>query len=150
MEIVRAESAAAGALTKIAFAAKGHWGYPEEWIHRWAGELTVTAEYISAHPTYAAVLEGEIVGFHALQLGSSEAVLDHLWVRPNAMRKGVGRALFEHAENLARERGAGSITIVGDPNAEGFYKRMGAVVYGRQPATMDGQPRFLPLLRKPL
>ncbi len=65
---------------------------------------------------------------------------------PAAMRKGVGRALFAHAEKIARECGAVSLKIVGDPHSEGFYRRMGALLYGREDAAIDGQARFLPLL----
>lgn len=134
----------------MAFAAKSHWGYPQTWMRRWEEALTVTPEYVSANPTYAAVADQEIVGFCALRVRSDEALLDHLWVLPAAMRKGVGRALFTHAEKTAREFGAASLKIVGDPHAEGFYRRMGALLYGREDAAIDGQARFLPLLKKAL
>lgn len=150
MKIVRALPEDAAALTKVALAAKGHWGYPREWMRRWEGALTVTPEYIAANPTYAAVVDEEIVGFCALQVRSAEALLDHLWVLPVAMRKGVGRALFTHAEKIAREHGVVSLKIVGDPHAEGFYLRMGASLHGREDATINGQPRFLLLLEKAL
>ena len=32
MQIIRAKPENATALTAIAFAAKGHWGYPEQWM----------------------------------------------------------------------------------------------------------------------
>ena len=150
MNIVRARREDAGALTGIALAAKGHWGYPESWIRRWQEALTVTPDYVSCHPTFAAIADGTIVGFCAVKIRSEEALLDHLWVLPSMMRRGVGRALFTQAENAAREAGAKHLKIVGDPHAEGFYRRMGATVYGQEPAAMDDQPRFLPLLEKAL
>jgi len=77
-------------------------------------------------------------------------VLDHLWVDPGMLRRGVGRALFEAAEQAARTAGARTLRLTGDPHAEGFYCRMGATVYAREPAPMDGHDRYLPLFEKTL
>lgn len=150
MKILSARGEDGGTLTDIAHVAKRHWGYPEGWIRAWAAALTVTPEYIGAHPMFVAVANEEIVGFCALILEPDGAQLDHLWVLPKAMGSGVGRALFVQAETAARAAGATCLRIVGDPHAEGFYRHMGASVYGREPAPMDGQERFLPLLRKEL
>ena len=150
MKVARARSENAEALTSIATAAKRHWGYPEGWICRWKDVLTVTADYIQFNPTFVALVDGKIVGFYALRFQAAEAQLDHLWVLPATMRRGIGRTLFEHAERTAREAGAVNLKVESDPHAEGFYRRMGAVVYGQQAAPTDGQARFLPLLQKGL
>lgn len=150
MKIVRARAEDAVALTAIALAAKRHWGYPEDWLCRWAEVLTVTPEYVGIHPTFAAVADEQIVGFYALLIQPGQALLDHLWVVPPAMGGGIGRELFVHAEMVARDAGAVRMKIVGDPHAEGFYRRMGATLYGWEPAPMEGQERFLPLLEKVL
>jgi GNAT superfamily N-acetyltransferase len=150
MKIVRARSEDAAALTNIAFAAKSHWGYPPSWIRHWQELLTITPEYVVTHPTFVALVDEKMAGFCALQIESREALLDHLWVMPSFMKRGIGRALFEHAEQAARAHAAVRMKIVGDPHAEDFYSRMGATTYGREPANMEGQERFLPLLVKPL
>ena len=64
------------------------------------------------------------------------------------MGRGIGRALFEHAEQHARQHGAKRLWVESDPHAEAFYRHMGMTVFGQQPAPMEGQPRFLPLLEK--
>ena len=140
----------AGALTQIAFAAKRHWGSPESWIRQWQDALTIAPEYVIENPTFVAAIDDDLVGLCAVQLEAGEAVLDHLWVLPPFMGRGVGRALFRQAEEIARARGAVRMKIVGDPHAEQFYSRMGATLYGRELASMDGAERFLPLLVKPL
>ena len=150
MKITRACVGDAGALTEIAFAAKRHWDYPESWIRRWKEALTITPEYIVEYPTFVAAIDGKIVGFCAVQIEGGEAVLDHLWVLPSFLGRGVGRALFQHAEVVARESDAIRMTIVGDPHAEPFYSHMGARLYGRERASIDGEERFLPLLEKVL
>ena len=57
-EIRAGVPADAPVLTRVAHAAKRHWGYPEEWIRTWCGDLTVTAEYIEHHPIYVAERAG--------------------------------------------------------------------------------------------
>jgi GNAT superfamily N-acetyltransferase len=149
--IVEAEAADAATLTEIAFAAKRHWGYPESWIQSWETSLTVTAEDICTRPFHIAELENEKVGFYGLLLENNRAALvDHLWVRPSAIRRGIGRALFLHAETTARTLGATLLKITSDPHAEGFYRHMGAITCGHQSAAMDPRPRFLPLMEKQL
>jgi GNAT superfamily N-acetyltransferase len=53
------------------------------------------------------------------------AVLDHLWVDRGFMHAGVGTRLFRWAAVRARERGASVLEWESDPNAAGFYVRMG-------------------------
>ena len=146
MTIGKAKLADAATLTGIAFAAKRHWGYPESWIRRWESDLTITSCYLASNPAFVATHEDQPVGFCALKIGEEEAFLDHLWVLPSDMGKGVGRALFQHAMKTAGSSGARRVKVVSDPHAEAFYLRMGAVVYGRESASMGGVERSLPLL----
>ena len=44
----------APALTRIALAAKHHWGYPEAWLEAWMPLLTITPEAIAQHATWVA------------------------------------------------------------------------------------------------
>jgi GNAT superfamily N-acetyltransferase len=108
--------------------------------------LTITPEFIAAHQTFMAV-EGEIVGFHALVETPEFWRLEHLWVLPQAIGRGLGRSLFHHAVARAKERGALCLTIEADPNAEPFYKHMGAVRTDAIRSEIDGRARELPLLR---
>jgi predicted N-acetyltransferase YhbS len=62
------------------------------------------------------------------------------------MGRGIGRALFEHAVEESRRLGHRSLRIEADPNAEGFYARMGARRVGETIAEIEGQRRELPLL----
>lgn len=137
-------------LTAIALKAKRHWGYPEHWIQQWTKTLTITPEYIGRHVVQVAERDGRTVGFNGVQILDDTALLDHLWVLPDMMRCGIGRRLFEQAENTAKLAGATRLKIVADPHVEEFYRKMGAVTVGREPASPDGQERFLPLMEKSL
>lgn len=145
-EIVRAKPEDAATLTEIAHAAKRHWGYPEPWIAAWKDTLTMRAEFIGTNIAYLAVENERPVGFYVLTKEPDGAHLDHLWIVPDSMRRSIGRALFEHAAAQARQSGFDSIKIEADPNAEGFYKRMGAVRVGMSLGEVEGVRRELPLM----
>ena len=145
MHIVRARPEDAGILTHIAVAAKRHWGYPESWMASWRELLTIRPEFIASHETYSAIIDGQAVGFYGLRCGGGKLQLEHLWVLPAAMRCGVGRALFAHARERARALGFQSLEIESDPNAEGFYERMGARRIGANIMELEGQCRELPV-----
>ncbi|HEX2853196.1 MAG TPA: GNAT family N-acetyltransferase [Opitutaceae bacterium] len=146
--LVRAQSSDAPVLTTIAFAAKRHWGYPETWIQRWAAVLTVSVEYLAQHACFVAVETGPPLGFASVRMDGNVGWVDHVWVRPEAMGQGIGRALFERCEAEARRVGGTRLMIEADPHAAEFYARMGAREIRREPAPMDGVERFLPIMEK--
>ncbi len=146
MQIVRAKPEDAEALTQIAHAAKRHWDYPERWIEAWRDILTMRPEFIAANVAYCAFEEGRAVGFYVLRTEPDGLHLDHLWILPAAMRRGIGRALFEHAVDQARAAGFDLIRIEADPNAEAFYQRMGAKRVGASIGEVEGEKRELPLM----
>ena len=129
-------------LTMIAHAAKRSWGYPESWIAAWSHMLTLRAEYLAQHPTFVACENESALGFAVIDLRGDLASLEHLWVRPERKRTGIGREAF------ARGAGVDILMIESDPHAEEFYRRMGAVRYDERSADIDGTKRTLPLLKK--
>jgi GNAT superfamily N-acetyltransferase len=146
IRIVRATPKHAEALTHIAHAAKRHWGYPENWIAAWREILTMRPEFIAENAAYCAVEPDRPIGFYVLTTEDDGLHLDHLWIRPPAMGRGIGRALFEHAAAQAIRLGFNLIKIEADPNAEGFYKRMGATRVGTAVGEVEGERRELPLM----
>ncbi len=88
-----------------------------------------------------------ILGFYALMGRGPRVQLEHLWIDPEHMGKGIGRSLLGDALVEAAKLDAQLIRIESDPNAEPFYMRMGAIRVGEMPAPMVGAPnRALPLL----
>ena len=147
LQIRRATPDESNALTEIAHAAKRHWKYPEKWIELWRPELTITPEFIANNEVYVALVDGEIGGCCALVFSESLAELEHMWIDPQQMGRGVGRALFEHTKQRARDLGSIELELSADPNAEGFYLHMHAERIGEVPADIEGQPRVLPRMR---
>ena len=144
IQIRRAMPEEAAVLTEIAHAAKRHWGYPENWIEHWQGDLTITRDFISNHEVYVAVTDKEIAGCCALVVKDSQAELEHMWIRPQYMGAGYGKALFDHMMQRAATLSANVVELSADPNAEGFDKHMGATRIGEVRSEIEGQPRVLP------
>src|SRR5215472_2317021 len=147
LQIRRAVPDESDELSALAHAAKRHWNYPDEWIAHWQNDLTITRDFILHHEVFVAVMDREIAGCCALVVSQGLAELEHMWIDPKHMGKGVGRALFEHVEARAKEVGAPMLELSADPHAEKFYERMGAKRVGDVPADMFGQPRLLPRMR---
>jgi N-acetylglutamate synthase-like GNAT family acetyltransferase len=144
LHIRRAIPDEADVLTEIAHAAKRHWGYPENWIREWKSDLTITPEFIAANEMYVAMKGEEIVGCCAIAFGESFVELEHMWIRPEHMGTGIGRTLFLYVKERAANLKIPALELSADPNAEGFYKRMGATRIGEVRSEIEGQPRILP------
>ncbi len=146
MKIRKAEAADAATLTRVAHDAKRYWGYPENWIRHWENDLTISSDYIETNEVFVALSGDEVIGFYALINEGNKAELDHLWVAPGHIGGGVGRELFVHAMRTAASEDITAVEILADPNAEGFYQKMGAFRVGESVSEIDGQPRTLPRL----
>jgi GNAT superfamily N-acetyltransferase len=132
-------------LSDLAFRSKAHWGYPPEFMEACRDELTVTSSAIAAGRVFVLDDHWTPVGVYSLDdLPDGGIELGHLFVEPGRFGTGVGRQLVEHACRTAHALGYRRLVIQGDPNAEGFYARCGAVRIGdRQSASIPG--RKLPL-----
>ena len=134
-------------LSKIALEAKSHWGYPEHWIKHWEADLTITPEFINNNQVFVFECDGEIRGFYALCVDKSDAELEHMWVAPQYIGTGIGKELFLDAMDRAATFNVDEVQLTADPNAAGFYERMGAKKIGEANSTIDGQPRKLPRMK---
>jgi ribosomal protein S18 acetylase RimI-like enzyme len=141
-----ARPADAARLSAIALASKRDWGYPARWMAEWARQLTVTPDYIRHHTVFVIRAAGRLRGFCALVEHPQRWELDHFWIHPEAMGQGLGRLLFTHALRYVGRRGPRLLRIVADPNAVGFYQRMGARRAGTVSAPVAGLERRLPRL----
>jgi GNAT superfamily N-acetyltransferase len=85
--------------------------------------------------------DGRIVGFATPLVVGDVIELEDLFVDPDWMRRGVGRALVKDAMELARRRAASRIEVTANPHALSFYEKTGFVVDG------DTETRFGPSAR---
>jgi GNAT superfamily N-acetyltransferase len=145
--IRRAIPEEAATLTQIALEAKRYWGYPEHWIQHWESDLTISSDFIRENHIYVAEDEGEIRGFYALCVTDQQAELEHMWVRPNFIGAGLGKELFLDAMERAAVLNVNAVELSADPNAAGFYSRMGATQIGETDSIVDGHVRKLPRMK---
>jgi ribosomal protein S18 acetylase RimI-like enzyme len=113
-------------------------------------------EQLAAHPdaiefrqhfidngwTRVAALDDDTpVGFAVVIPGGGRRVeLDGLFVEPEEMRRGIGRALVDDACRRARDEGAAVVEVTAGP-AQGFYEKVGFEVVGTV------ETRFAPAVR---
>jgi GNAT superfamily N-acetyltransferase len=106
-------------------AAKGHWGYDPAVVSEWAASIDMQATLREQEVRVAEADEVVVAWAGLMPPGDGVAVLDHLWVEPGSMRGGIGSALFRCAADRATELGATRMEWGAEPNALGFYRRMG-------------------------
>ena len=136
----------ADALTALATRSKAHLGYDADFMERIRDAMSLSPPDVETDDVW--VLEdelGRVVGFHRVIAGDPVEVED-LWVEPDAMGAGHGRRLFEHAVAIAASTGARALELDADPNARGFYERMGMVHIGDTPSNLV-PGRTLPRMR---
>jgi putative acetyltransferase len=97
---------------------------PEEWHARMAGRRTLVAEE-----------GGEAVGFAELEY---DGRLDMLYVRKDAVGRGVGRRLYEAVEREARGQGLGWIFTEASITARPFFEQQGFRVVREQMVSRRG------------
>jgi GNAT superfamily N-acetyltransferase len=107
---------------EITIDAKAHWGYDRDFVYRLAAGLTFSPD----RERWVAENDGRPVAWLAL-IPSRDGVciLDDVWVDPDWIGWGIGTRVFRVAANRARELGASALDWGAEPNAAGFYERIG-------------------------
>ncbi len=83
-------------------------------------------EQITNGQVFVAERHGATMGFAAvLPRSDGASELDALFVEPAAWQQGVGRLLVDHCAGVARARGSAALHVIGNPHAEGFYRKCG-------------------------
>ncbi len=101
--------------------------------------LTVTPEYLEANECWVAEIDGATAGWFSLVQMRDAVLLDNFFLLPAHIGSGVGRRMWEEALRMAESAGAERLTLESDPNAAGFYERMGARLTGSVTAPATGR-----------
>lgn len=132
MRVRAARAEEAEALTALVRRSKAHWGYGEERLASWEAELRIGAAEVGRRRIVVAEDPNGVPGIRGVAslegpAGAADAVLGLLFVEPEAIGRGVGRALYRYVLRRARELGFRRLLVDADPHAAGFYRTMGAV-----------------------
>jgi GNAT superfamily N-acetyltransferase len=128
--IRRASEGETGLLNELALRSKAHWPYPAAYLEKCVHALWIDAGYVRDWPVFVFELENSVRGFFALKTVDGEDRLDHLWIDPPSIGKGIGRKLFSRAVEEARTLGWTRFRLAADPYALGFYQKAGCVQIG--------------------
>jgi GNAT superfamily N-acetyltransferase len=115
-------------LCEITTAAKGFWGYDPARVREWTATLDLSPDRLRTAHAYVAELDGRAVAWaEIVPRADGVCVLEHLWVEPALIRRGLGSMLFRFAAGRARELGAVTMEWEAEHNALGFYRKMGGL-----------------------
>lgn len=98
--------------------------YSKQQIASWTGALQ-PERYLPAMERFEFFVAeaGEVVGFCIVDPDSAE--LNALYVHPGHSGRGVGSALMDHAESIARSRSVARLKVKSTLNAVTFYELHG-------------------------
>jgi GNAT superfamily N-acetyltransferase len=113
-------------LKQIAIASKAYWGYDLERVREWADQGDFTPATLEKLDVFVAEADGRAIAWASVEPRGETAWLADLWVEPEWIRHGVGARLFRRAAEHARGTGATLLEWEAEPNALGFYEKMGA------------------------
>ncbi len=135
--------------TELCLRSKRHWGYDEVFMARSRNALILTPERLASWTVrLAESSRGDLTGIAAVSVerGPKEAELELMFVNPDFMGQGIGRALMTDIVLRLKAKGVDTLWILSDPGAEPFYLRMGALRVGHRPShAIPG--RLLPWLK---
>ncbi len=148
MQILKAERADCNTLTEISKAAKAYWGYAQEWLDLWEDDLTITPQHLEKDKIYKLVQSEEILGFCVISDQEGVLEIEHLWIRPEQIGKGLGKFLLQKVLDQVITQSHVTLSVVADPNATGFYEKFGLKTVEYIPSQPEG--RKLPVMQLPL
>jgi N-acetylglutamate synthase-like GNAT family acetyltransferase len=128
-------------LTDLGVRSKASWPYSEALMQVFREELTWSDELLTSRRVYVLEQPGnKIVGYYSLNTIDTETIdLEHLFVDPDHFGHRIGAQLYRHAVGNAGNDGALKMTIMSDPNAAGFYDRMGCRKVADIPSSIPGR-----------
>ena len=93
--------------------------------------IDLPIDQLAAGSVFVAEHGGVVIGFAAVgPRADGGAELDALFVEPHLWKRGIGRRLVDHVAEVAHERQATFLHVIGNPHAEGFYVSCGFTVTG--------------------
>lgn len=65
--------------------------------------------------------------------------LEHMFVEPGHIGKGIGSEMFHHLQSWCKTRDIQEVGILVDPNSKGFYEKMGCEYVMEYPSSIKNR-----------
>jgi putative acetyltransferase len=124
--------------------------YDEEQRLAWAASAEDAGEFrarLAGTLTLVVHLDGEYLGFGSLK---DNKTIDMLYVHPDFAGEGVGTAIAEALEKIAKARGAEAVTVDASDTAVPFFEHRGYAAVQRNSIPRDDQWLSNTTMVKPL
>ena len=104
--------------------------------------LVLEPDGLAEGRTHVAAENGVVVGFATWAETDDGMELEDLFVDPDWMRHGIGRALMMDLIAIARGRGTGLVEVTANHHALAFYGKVGFAVTGEVQTRFGPAPRM--------
>jgi ribosomal protein S18 acetylase RimI-like enzyme len=142
METRIATASDLGAIETVVRAAAMVWEEDRPFLEAHPDAIVVPVELVNRGQVRVAVQSDAVVGFSSYVIGDATTwEVEDLFVRPDLMRRGIGRRLLDEMIATAAEAGCTRLEVAANPQALGFYEKLGFVAVGVVPT------RFRPAIR---
>lgn len=138
----RARTSEAAALRDLIVRSMGHWDQPPGYLEEARELMSLSAEDLRRDDAWVVLVDGAVAGFYRLSRTDESAEIEEFHLEPPMIGRGIGRRMFEHASERARDLGARWLVWSTDANALGFYLRMGGEITGTEPSGIAGDERL--------
>jgi GNAT superfamily N-acetyltransferase len=136
----RARSDEAGAMRELIIRSMGHVDRPSGYLAEARELMSLSGGDLERDEAWVILADGTVAGFYRLsRTDASAAEIEEFHLEPPMIGIGIGRRMFEHALDRAREMGAGRLEWTTDAHALGFYLRMGGEIAGTEPSGIEGE-----------
>lgn len=113
-------------LNKILFESKSLWGYDREFMTEFMKCFRITEKDIDNKTSWLLKIDNKNAGFVTLDFANPELV--NFFIQPKFTGLGIGKFLWNEVIRLFSEKDIFDFKIWADPNANGFYEKMGSKV----------------------
>ena len=110
---------------------KAYWGYDQIFMDAFMEKFALSEKYLQNNIVYVMSQSTNNIGFFSFVFHEDHSLeLDHFFVSPDYIGRGFGRKMWNACCDVAQELDVEEFILWADPEAEGFYSKMGCTKIG--------------------
>jgi GNAT superfamily N-acetyltransferase len=134
----RARPTEAEELRALTARSGAHWGRDAAYMAEAARLMSLDASDLARDEAWVLEEDETPVGYYRMSVEGERGEIEELFLEPQVIGRGLGRALFEHCVARAKALGLRRLRWTCDRYALGFYLAMGGRRTGTQPSGIVG------------